>query len=241
MPALWLSPTLSLGLCMCGDGAKKKRTPPPSLCRAAPPFGTPAPRRGRLRRSRGGAAPPSLPALSSWAEAASQNGAAPSRGAPGVKMAAAAPPPSPSFPVALRGDGGWQRRVAGRPGNGKGAAVAVGGGRWAPRGCGSGSLGCPWALTCVRPAGGAGGVPLRQPSPGAPGVAGEACGVLPPPQDGILRPGAGAMLTTGGFPRCGRNWGGNGGFYGAASSPHARIPPGTPSEGRGLGTPRAAR
>uniref|UniRef100_A0A8B9UYH5 Small nuclear ribonucleoprotein U11/U12 subunit 48 n=1 Tax=Anas zonorhyncha TaxID=75864 RepID=A0A8B9UYH5_9AVES len=52
--------------------------------------------RGRLRRSRGGAAPPSLPALSSRAEAASQNGAAPSRDAPGVKMAAEA---SPSLPV----------------------------------------------------------------------------------------------------------------------------------------------
>lgn len=148
--------------------------------------------RGRLRRSRGGAAPPSLPALSSRAEAASQNGAAPSRDAPGVKMAAEA---SPSLPVPSL----WRSGAMAA-----GSAVWLGDQvmargrrwRWAPWGCGS--LGCPWALTCVRPAGGAGAVPLRQPSPGAPGVAGEACGVLPPPQDGILRPGAGGMRLAGG-------------------------------------------
>uniref|UniRef100_A0A8V0X0X8 Small nuclear ribonucleoprotein U11/U12 subunit 48 n=1 Tax=Gallus gallus TaxID=9031 RepID=A0A8V0X0X8_CHICK len=38
--------------------------------------------------------------------------------------------------------------------------------------------------------GGAGALPLRRPSPCAAGVVGEARGVLPPPQDGLLRRGA---------------------------------------------------
>lgn len=40
-------------------------------------------------------------------------------------------------------------------------------------------------------AGGVGAVPLRRPSPRPPRVAGEARGVLPAPQDGILRRGGG--------------------------------------------------
>lgn len=59
-------------------------------------------------------------------------------------------------------------------------------------------MGRPWRCRCgltrVSPAGRAGAVSLRRPSPRPPGVAGEARRVLPAPQDGLLRRGGGGSV-----------------------------------------------